>query len=439
MQRFCALASILVLAGCANPILTINAPGYLPAKSNAPDSEPGSMTQSLEKLNHVRAAYYEAIRYQSQQSQDATTGLVWLGTALAGAAYGGVHRDVLFYPAITGGTTYGLARTQLDARRLQIWTEGIKALDCAKSASLPLNVSSDFRHALKQGLNLLQTDQSKLLNEASKMSRVLSRERVTLPEDARKEYDALLQKVGNSNIELSRSVAAGHALLHASNGGELSVTVDKIHTKVVEASNNIAVDITAVKQLVAGLGGFASLLMPGSAIEADVSNLFKSRPTAVNWTLNSNVLPPSLTDTPTPELVAAKEDLIRALESAQASQIAVNSLVQSVDIVAITNALRTCDVSNVSFAMTVAPESLTFTFTKGTYKGVEITGGTSPYDVAMLDAVPEGLSWTFNTSDGRTFKVITTDKTPVGTYTLRVRDGGQRQQTKSLIVKVVPP
>ena len=103
-----------MLAGCANPILKIDAPGYSVSASKAPTDEPKSMAEAIQKLNHVRAKYYEAILDQTGQTQNATTGLVWLGSIIAAMAIGKVHRDAIVGAALVGGTTYGLSRSYLD-------------------------------------------------------------------------------------------------------------------------------------------------------------------------------------------------------------------------------------------------------------------------------------------------------------------------------------
>ena len=139
-------AATALLTGCASPIMHIKVSGYSVAQSPVPSAAPQNMGEAVAKLEYFRATYYEAIVNRAQTQQNTTTGLVWLGTAVAAMAAGTVHRDAILGVTLIGGTSYGLSSTQLDARHVQVWNQGIKALNCAKNAALPMDIGSR-RHA----------------------------------------------------------------------------------------------------------------------------------------------------------------------------------------------------------------------------------------------------------------------------------------------------
>lgn len=410
----------VVLSGCATPIVAIDAPGFSPALSPAPAGEPKSMDESLQKLNHVRAKYYDAVRLQNEQNQNATTGLVWLGTAIAGLAAGKAHHDWILYPSLIGGTAYGLSRTQLDARRLQILSEGIKALDCAKLAAQPLRFDKAFLDNLSFQLAQLASQRSKVALSRNKL--VAAATNPSLKPDEMQQAQEVMQKANQKTDQVLKasmnSAIAGSALLRASNGGLLSATVDRISQQVTEATNNIAVDISSVSQLVAGLGGFAAILAPGSGLKAQIDGIHidKSHSTG-----DINDLAKLL-----------DIDINSLVESATA----VDAMTAQADATAVGTALKACGVTAPSGAMTLEPATLQVSAQTVAAKGVAIKGGTPPYVVTMLDAAPDGFTPVFAGGLANTFQVKTTDKVPAGEYRVLVSDSGQQNQSQQLIVTV---
>lgn len=418
-----------VLSGCANPILRIEAPGYSVDASKAPIHEPESMGEAIQKLNHLRAKYYEAILYQTGQTQDATTGLVWLGTAIAGMALGNVHRDVVVGASLIGGTTYGLSRAQLDARRILVWTEGIKALDCAKEASLPLDIGTARREQLELARAALAESRTRVKSARDKVQTEVDN-LATTPSDLTRRGQEAVSKTDAALAEADKTQAAALDLLQASRGGELSVTVDRIHTKVTEVMGSILVDISSVKQMVAGLGGFASIFAPGAGIESTLGGAF------TNYAKASPVLGAQA------DVAAALNNamsmLKREMDMLLAAQARVSGLLSEVNLPAISAALKKCDVTGVATLMLLAPSTLNFDEKGAATKGFAISGGTPPYVVTMLDAAPDGLSLLFSGGFADTAQVKSTASVPAGEYRMLVADSGTVKRSQQLVVQVAP-
>ena len=417
-----------MLSGCANPILRIEAPGYSVDASKAPVREPESMSEATQKLNHFRAKYYEAILSQTGQTQDTTTGLVWLGTIIAGMAAGNVHRDVILGASLIGGTTYGLSRIQLDVRRVQVWTEGIKALDCAKEAALPLDIGAARREQLEQARAALaearvnvKSARDKVQTEVDKLIRTPS-DLTKLGQDAVSKTDAAL-------TEADKTQAAALDLLQASRGGELSVTVDRIHTKVTEVMGSILLDISSVKQMVAGLGGFASIFAPGAGIESTLEGAFSNYAKAKSVGAQGVV---------TDALNNAMSTLEREMAILVAAQARVSGLLGEVKLPAVSAALKKCDVAGVATPIALAPSTLNFDEKGAATRGFVITGGTSPYVVTMLDSAPDGLSLLFSGGFADTAQVKSTAIVPAGEYRVLVADSGAVKRSQQLVARVTP-
>jgi hypothetical protein len=178
MHRINALtlaAASALLAGCANPILQIGGAGFSAADSPSLAHEPQTMAESMQKLNHLRASYYEAIRQQREASLVATNGLTWLGTALIGLAYGKAASGWIVGTALVGGTTYGLTRAQLDARQVELWQQGIESLDCARRASLPLDLGADQQRSIQDNLALLVAARDRVQADITRVNEEVDR------------------------------------------------------------------------------------------------------------------------------------------------------------------------------------------------------------------------------------------------------------------------
>jgi hypothetical protein len=408
----------LLLVGCANPILDVRAPGYSNQTSAAPSAEPATMAQAMQKLNHVRAQYYEAIRKQTGDTQEATTGLVWLGTAIAGLAAGRVHSDAILYPALIGGTTYGLSRVQLDARRIKIWTEGLKALDCAKEATLPVMLPDDFLAELQMHAVILSQARHELQAATAQL-------RSTEVENSNQASEVANAAAAADNVltASAKSLKSTFAVRRAAAGNELSATVDRIHTKVTEAMGDIAVDITAAKLLIAGLGGFAADFAPGSAIQQQVGDLFLPHEKGSKDKSQS-----SASD-------AAKRRFEAAIGAHGSALHAVNALLETVDIAPVSTALKQCNVAGISTTIVLSPASLQFTEATAASKLVSIGGGTPPYTVTIIDGT-DALSKNFNGGLSDEFSVATTSKIAPGSFSIRVTDSGQFKRTVILPLSI---
>lgn len=426
--RLKAVASAsLLLAGCANPILRIDAPGYSPALSRAPTTEPQSMDQALQKLNHFRAAYYEAVRLQTGEAQNATTGLVWLGTLIAGLAMAEVHRDAILGATLLGGTTYGLVRTQIDARRLDVWTNGIEALDCAREASLPLDLSAERVAELKaarQDLGGQRLDTQKALEAVRAAMLPLAR----LPKTIAPTQE-LVTRAAAVLAEADATQAAAIGLLESTRGRELSAAVDRVHSGVTRAMKDIAVDPKSIKPLIAGLGGFAEVFAPSSGLSGALTTAFDTFRQKIDKASAGSQAAGDL-DALTSAVDRLQDEtpkLTQALERTRA-------LLKDVDLAQVSAALKRCNVAGVSAAMTLEPTTLAFAGAGS--QGFEIKGGTPPYQVKALGALPAPIAPVFAGGFADTVEVKLGEGAPPGEYRLRVTDSSPTMRSQQLVVTV---
>lgn len=414
-----------LLAGCANPMLKIDSAGFSTSKESAARPEPRSMEEAMAKLNLVRATYYEAIADQVGQSQNAVTGLVWLGSAIVGMAAGDTHRDAILGTALVGGTTYGLARTQLDSRRLDIWLSGMEALDCAKEAALPADIGADRVAEIRASVAAVREAQG-----AVRKAVLMVRERASKAEKGDITVQPALNAAANAEqaVENARvTVAAALGLLDAARGGELSVAVDRIHTGVTKAMKDVAVDPSSIKQLVAGIGGFAEILAPGTGIESQLSEAMGKYRTA-KAEAQADQLPSS------PELAEATAQLDLATRSLAAAQTALSALVGDVNVGQVAAALKKCGVTPPSTALVLTPGALSFEQGMAATRGFTIEGGSMPYEVSALDVLPDGIAPIFRGGLADTAQVKVGDKVPAGVYQVLISDSKGKKKILTVTV-----
>lgn len=384
------IVAACVLAGCAtNPLIPINAPGLAinPTRNGEPIPDPGqpmSLSQARGFTLGVRAEYREQMRKQIDESQMLNSGLLVLGATVIGLAAGGANTNIILGTSLAGGTAYALGSMNLDKRRLLVLSAGIRALDCANSAVLPLDVGTERRDQLVTATKDLRAAIIKVRDDRAAVQRLL--DKVSALKEAEIEAAAALKSTDTALAEANRSLRAAEKLTNDIDdaGKRLQQTVLEITQKVDAAMADTLVDISAIPQLVAGLGGFASAFAPGAGID----KLFEAKLGQATTVAKANSTSPDLGDKMA-ALKSSAAELQRRVDE-------VNALIAGVDGSAVVTALKACDVAGVAFALEVEPATLAFTAKTAASRGFAISGGTKPYTVRALDAFPDALSITFD-------------------------------------------
>lgn len=419
--RSLGVALALALAGCANPIVQVDLPGHSLESSRALSHEPESMGEALQKLSRLRATYYEAIREQTGASQNSLSGLVWLGTAIAGMAAGNMHSDAIVGSALVGGTVYGLTSTQLTKRRIDVWQAGIDALDCAREATAPLNVPESHRRSLRQLVDALPELTQNVRDEmsvvqASVNDRNLSQEQAQELRDALKRATDVLGAT-------EKFEAAAMQFLWVTNGGELSARVDKISSQVTNVMGNVALSVSSIEDVSRQAMRGVELLAPG----ARVPELAQKALAGIADKASAHAAMPSGIQ----DKLVRLNSSVSALASTQARGAA---YVGTVDSKKVSKALSKCGVANVIADLSLEPPSLAFVMGTAASRGVQIKGGVPPYRVKQLAPLPDGVKSESFGDDSVTVSV--TDKAPAGEYRLVVSDISSPPQTQQVVVTV---
>lgn len=420
-----AVAVALTLAGCANPIVRLEIPGHGVEKSPAPTREPESMAEAVQKLNYVRAVYYESIRMQTGLAQDSVTGLVWLGAAMAGMAAGRVHRDAIVTTALIGGTTYGLTTAQLDKRRIEVWQAGIEALDCARKAALPLEIAEERRVALQNALSRMESQRQATTLAREAVVRLLDSPALTPSQ--KQPMQGLVQAAEATLRSVGPTARAASDFLMATRGAELSATVNRVSGRVTEVMGNVALAPSAVKDVLGALFTNVEIFAPGLKLGDAAKAGFEKALPALGAQSGGSA-----------EAVRATEALKVAVAALLEAQAETAGLIRSVNVKAVSTALDACQVAAVITPLLLVPATLDFTSGVARAAGFQIKGALPPYRVKPLAPLPEGLKSEFEGGDSTTVAVSATDKAPAGEYRLLITDRSNPPQSEQLVIHVVP-
>jgi hypothetical protein len=391
LRRLSCLICIAALTGCSlNPVVR-----WDPPKSS--DVPSYTLDYAKAYARTARRAYQEGIDQQTTLSTGLSSGLIGLGGVLAALAAYHAHADALIGTALFGGTAYALGNWNLSKPRLLILQTGVEGINCSLRAVAPLDMTdSDLRDlnvALAKVEELVPTVQNAIEATRAALARAADS---GLPRDQVDAANAAIAEADRGIIAANATLLVGRKLSSAVRraGNELVNTVDRIDAAVSKAILDTIPDLTAVPKVIGGLAGFASGLAPGAGLDQAITNALASyQPKAQGPTVEKQRAAPLI---PTPEdLRALKAALSDMTAQSQRLAIAVSQVrarITGYDSTTVADSLKDCGVAEISLALHVTPEKVTFTGGADETSAIVVTGGTKPY-VAILQQTPaDGLT-----------------------------------------------
>ena len=408
-----AVGLVLGLAGCAgSPLIKFEAPGFT-ATGGAPAAMP--VHQARDHLFRLRGAYREAMSQQLDATQFSGSGLVVLGAAVAGMAAGGAHRDAVLGTSLLGGTAYAVGNLMLDRRRVLAFDAGIRALDCANAAVIPLDLPAERFNTLRKSTQELRS----AWEEASRASKAFSavaaskappdKELNQVADDARGKLD----EAGRTLRSAERVVAGLQEV-----GGRLYGTVLTISAQVDAFIAQTVPDLSAVPQVVGSLGSFAAALAPGAGVDKALVDGLARAKREIDRVEKSNK-GFFVAGSPASGALNELDRTITALSQAVSE---VNAALSTIDIDTVISGLKGCKVEGVTLPLVAEPAKLSVVADGSPAKGFAIRGGTKPYMVRWLDAVPVGLTLAFTGGFADSAQVSAAQGVSIGGYRLEVSD-----------------
>lgn len=419
------------LAGCAGaPLIDVTKPGFTRTQDGGGD--PATLAEARKSLLHLRGAYRDAMAEQLNATQTSGAGLVALGAAVAGMAGGSSNKNAILGVSLVGGTAYAVGNLTLDRRRVLAFDAGIRALDCAHAAVIPLDLGEARLKHLKAANDTLKKARRDVEDKVLELRESIKTppNAMPLPRDVEQAMKALLSRidVALQNSDKTRKAATRLAEDTREIGARLQNTVHAIAARVDGFIAQTVPDLTAVPQAIAGLGGFAAAFAPGAGIDKTLAKDLK----AYGETAKSDNEELKERLKKVQDLSAKAENLVEALAAANEKVI---EQLGTVDGSAVVTALKECKVADVALPLSLEPSTLSVDAKGGPGKGFAIRGGTKPYMVRWLDAAADGLSLSFTGGFADLAQVSATKEVPGGGYRLQVSDsaGGSTQ----LVVTVI--
>lgn len=436
------LASLATLAACgSNPILPLEAAGFSSGvKGAAAQDLPGARALA----DTLRASYRDEIARQVAAAQFTNNGLLVLGSAVLGLAASNAHRDAILGVSLIGGTGYALANLNQDKRRLLILSNGIQALDCATGAVVPLDLGTERDRQIRDQLRQLRAGLPVTQAAAQSLRDALQRfgnqagSSLEVARNLLKRSDAVL-------IEAATSRRAANAYTGEADrlGRQLVQTVKEISRQVDRAMVDTLVAVSAIPELVAGLGGFAGQFAPGAKLDAQFAGVFDKynaakQADAANKTGNVANASADLGD-----VEAAIKALLPLVEQLATASNELTDLLQGLDQAGTqaAAALKACHVADAITALSITPSTLDLVAGKPQARGIAISGGTKPYRVQMLDQAPDALTISFGGGFDDTARLQLSGATlgaeALGSYTVLVSDSASPRRNQPLTVNIV--
>ena len=438
-----ALAAAAALPGCAvNPLVDV------PDRST--EGEVTTMPSALTRARHLKEGYHrKAYEFVDKQValNDALLGLGVLTIGL-GASHG-VHPDAFRSTAFLGGATFLFGQQNTSKSRLDIYQSGIGSVNCALTASLPLQVGN--------------AELASIAEESKATKKVLPAFGASLA-NAEAEFAVARESLLPSAVPLIEDQINGARLARAAAlaaladaGGlpaqvgtvakQLRVTLDVIEVQVNKKLGSTVADPAAVQQSLTSLATLAGRTAPGLGVDKFFTPTSADAATAQAGSDGSDggaALPAKRAVRPSNTLTAALRNLAmkRAELEAEAVPLAQRLLPYKGHTEASAIALKACDVVSVSSALAVDQDELRFSAAAidAQTKTLVISGGVKPYVVRLRESPTLGIEAQSPVSGDSAVLVKVPKGIAAGTaLTMIVSDAATPAQTKAVRIVVGAP
>ena len=435
-----ALAAAAALPGCAvNPLVDV------PDRST--EGEVTTMPSALTRARHLKEGYHrKAYEFVDKQVvlNDALLGLGVLTIGLGASR--GVHPDAFRSTAFLGGATFLFGQQNTSKSRLDIYQSGIGSVNCALTASLPLQVGNAELAAIaeesKATKKVLPAFGASLANAEAEFA--VARESL-LPSAV----PLIEDQINGARLARAAALAAladagGLPAQVGTVAKQLRVTLDVIEVQVNKKLGSTVADPAAVQQSLTSLATLAGRTAPGLGVDKFFTPTSGDAATAQGGSDGSGAaLAAKRAVRPSNTLTAALRDLAmrRAELEAEAVPLAQRLLPYKGHTEASATALKACDVVSVSSALAVDQDELRFnTSADAQTKTLVISGGVKPYVVRLRESPTLGIEAQSPVSGDSAVLVKVPKGIAAGTaLTMIVSDAATPAQTKAVRIVVGAP
>ena len=423
------------LAGCSvsNPYIDIPRP----ARS---ESETIALGSGIEYAQKVQAAYRRKLAEHAQIGTDGGAALMLLGSAVLGLAAFDAHIDSIIGTALAGGTGYALGNWYANEDHEHVYLSGMKAINCAIEAVLPLNVSADARDLLKADLEKISGYLLELRGRVDEVQRVIPLVQATM-QSADKETTTLIK---TAQMAVAQAIAVvKHADEAATTGGILLYKVDGAGEHLITAVNriNVAVDqalqqsnprLESLSNVISALSASTGFFAPGVDFEGTLGAALAPEKAdgGVNKIQQANLIEKQSL-TPTDKLkqelgmLRVQADFVSSLSQS------LNMVVKGVSEARPLESLKACDVDTDSLPtkLSLSKRNVIFEASKAMEQTIIISGGKKPYVARFLKSPTPGLRLRNPMPSSYDLDIIASSGVTAGQYDVLVSDAAQNRVT----------
>lgn len=436
-----SVAVSMVLSGCANPYVRVIPPDVAKAYSAV------SLSYALEYSRTVHDAYRDKVIEFGDAERNLSNALITLGGVMVGLAAAKAHSSALGGATILGGTAYSLGVFNTDKRRGLVYIAGMKALECANDAVVPLNFGDETVRELQGQMSEIRASSLAVGQGigAVEAASLLVAQRVSNAETAlQSARDAVTAAQPATERASQAHVAASQLFLkHRRAGEQLRNAVQKIDAVVLDEIRGTEGAIQAVpgiiSQLIQNNTIFSDLAKPPAASASAAS--FGQEPHAKRVRDQESRIERQDDERMLMEKLATAVAALRtetALMESRSQRLA--GIVVSVETDVPVDRLKSCKVEGAETTMTITPQVLTFDEKTANTQMLLIKGGKLNYSAAFGQSSHPGLSIDASNPFLRTdvISVTATNEASANAagYQILIRDASN--QVQFVTVKVRP-
>lgn len=410
-----------------------------------------TLQEAIDYANRAKDQYKRAVGDQAVLNSALALGLIPLSAAALGLGITEGSGKAITALGLTGAAGFGVGTWLSSKPRQLVYIAGIKAMNCAVDAMLPLNFSEDEHRALRSDLFERDDPGNPSLNLAMRLVEghvrnvrrlvgkveEVAREETDLLERAKEDVrtaETLLESAKatlTSGTKLDREVArAGHVLMSA---------VDRIGAEVDKAIVATLPDIQALPAIINGLAQTSAQFtkIPVSPKSAEEMT-GKSRRVAekAEVAMAKEALMEQEKGAAIHELNDAMEVLKSSATKLSVVTQRVMAMVNSVSETRPLETLKECGVEGTPTGISVQPKgSVEFQAGKPGTRRLVVTGGKPPYAAELLEDPVAGLTVKQPVPFGPRIQIEATDKAPAGEYNVYIADAAGNSETVKVVVK----
>ena len=431
MVVFALILSSASLTGCSisNPYIDIPRP----ARS---ESESIAIGSGIEYAQNVQAAYRRKLAEHAQIGIDGGAALTLLGSAVLGLAAFDVHIDSIIGTALAGGTGYALGNWYANEDHEHVYLSGMKAINCAIEAVLPLNVSVDARNLLETDVQEIRNSVAELRGRVDEVQRLIPLVQATM-QNADNETATL---INTAQMAVAQAIAVvNHADEAATTGGILLYKIDGVGEHLITAVNriNVAVDqalqqsnprLESLSNVISALSASTGFFAPGVDFEGTLGAALT--PDLTNGQQKKN-LAAQLSLPPVDQLKQKLGLLRNGADFVSSLSQRLNMMVKGVSNARPLEALKACNVDTDSLPtkLSLSKRNVIFEASKAMEQTIIISGGKKPYVARFLKSPTPGLRLRNPMPISNDLDIIAGSDVTAGQYDVLVSDAAQNRVT----------